>query len=48
MGWSVNIVCCERLNRRQYETGLQDGNSYSDAVVYCWDDEGGWFLDVTG
>ena len=21
MGWSVNIVCCERLNRWQNETG---------------------------
>ncbi len=27
---------------------LPGGNSYSDAAVYCWDDEDGWCLDVTG
>lgn len=27
---------------------LPGGNSCSDALVYCWDDEDGWCLDVTG
>ena len=27
---------------------LPGGNSYSDAKVYCWGDEDGWCLDVTG
>ena len=27
---------------------LPGGNCYSDVAVYCWDDEDGWCLDVTG
>ena len=27
---------------------LPDGNSHSDAQVYCGDDEDGWCLDITG
>ena len=27
---------------------LPGGNAYSDAYVYCWDDEDGWCLDATG
>ncbi len=27
---------------------LPGGNAYSDAYVYCWDDEDGWCANATG
>ena len=36
-----------RLRNQADCHSLPGGNAYSDACVYCWDDEDGWCLDAT-
>lgn len=53
-GSARGLVSEHRILKAAHAAAARDGKAcyndrgaYSDAAVYCWDDEDGWCVDVT-